>query len=229
MALAGTGAVAIWHDIAPDGRAEFYRWHGREHMPERVGIQGFVRGRRYAALHGAPEYFNLYETESPAVVSGADYIARLNAPTPWTVATVAHFRNVARSLCAVAASAGEGDGGLVATFRYDVPDAASAGHREDLARSVVPRVAALDGIAGCHLLVADAAASAVETAEKKVRAERNEVPRWIVLVEGWGDLAPFTAWCGEFARGPAFEAAAGAPDWAIYQLQNARARPVQRA
>ena len=60
---------------------------------------------------------------------------------------------------------------------------------------VLPRVAQLPGIAGCHLLVADESASAVETAEKKVRAEKNLIPRWIVLVEGWGDVDPFMALC----------------------------------
>ena len=67
MGLAGSGAVAIWHDIAPEGRAEFYALHGREHMPERVGIPGFLRGRRYIAAHGIPEFFNLYETASPTM------------------------------------------------------------------------------------------------------------------------------------------------------------------
>jgi hypothetical protein len=55
MSLAGEGAVVIWHDIAPEGRAQFYAWHGREHMPERLGIPGFLRGRRYVALAGSPE------------------------------------------------------------------------------------------------------------------------------------------------------------------------------
>jgi hypothetical protein len=46
MALMGHGAVAIWNDVAPEGLAEFYEWHHREHMPERVSIPGFLRGRR---------------------------------------------------------------------------------------------------------------------------------------------------------------------------------------
>ncbi len=37
------GAVAIWHDIVPEGLQEFYAWHGEEHMPERVSIPGFRR------------------------------------------------------------------------------------------------------------------------------------------------------------------------------------------
>lgn len=224
MGLAGRGAVAIWHDIAPEGRADFYAWHGREHMPERVGIPGFRRGRRYIAAHGMPEFFNLYETATPAVVVGVDYLRRLNDPTPWTMASVRHFRNVARALCEVAASAGEGQGGLMATFRYALPDAAVAAHRAHLGDDVVRRIAREPGIAGCHLLVADQAASAVETTERKVRAERNRVPGWVCLVEAWGDEAPFVEWCARFAHGGAFEAASAPPDWAVYRLQNARDR-----
>ena len=89
--------------------------------PRKPGIPGFMRGRRYIAVQGAPEFFNLYETVSRFTVTGADYLARLNAPTSWTVATVRHFRNVSRSLCEVAASFGAGQGGVIATFRKN-PD-----------------------------------------------------------------------------------------------------------
>ena len=140
MALAGRGAVAIWHDIAPEGRDEFYAWHGLEHMPERLAIPGFLRGRRYVAVEGAPEFFNLYETDSTAVLTGAAYLARLNDPTPWTLATVKHFRGVARSLCEVVDSHGAGLGGLCATYRYDVDEGrrggASRGHGGRGARPV---------------------------------------------------------------------------------------------
>ena len=47
--LAGEGAIAIWNGISDEGRADFYAWHLSEHMPERVGIPGFLRGRRYRA------------------------------------------------------------------------------------------------------------------------------------------------------------------------------------
>lgn len=222
MSLAGKGAVAIWHDIAPEGREAFYQWHGEEHMPERLGIPGFLRGRRYVAVAGEPEYFNLYETVSRFTVTGPDYLARLNAPTPWTVATVKHFRNVSRSLCEVAASFGDGQGGLIATFRYGVADAQAAGHKRRLAQETLPRFAATPGIAGCHLLVADTAASAVETEEKKVRGEKNLIPGWIVLVEGWGDVEPFRAACASLAADAAF--AGLAPQVSVYRLQNSRSK-----
>jgi hypothetical protein len=222
MSLVGTGAVAIWHDIAPEGRAEFYAWHGIEHMPERVGIDGFLRGRRYIAIDGKrPEYFNLYETESPAALTGPAYLERLNHPTAWTIATVKHFRGVARSLCAVEASHGEGQGGLIATLRYAVEEASAPAHRRSIVDDFLPRLAAQPNIAGCHLLVADASASAVETAEKKVRAEANLIPRWIVLVESWGDAEPFKTQCAALVRDAAFADTIAPLALGVYGLQNA--------
>ncbi len=222
MSLAGKGAVAIWHDIAPEGRAAFYDWHGQEHMPERTGIPGFLRGRRYVAVDAEPEFFNLYETVSPATVTAPDYFARLNAPTPWTTQTVRHFRGVARSLCAVAASYGEGQGGLIATVRYAIDDNLATAHHANMTQSVLPALAAQPDVAGCHLLVADAAASAVETAERKLRAEKNQVPRWALLVESWGDIEPFVAQCRALVAGAALRDATSAPVLGIYRLQNSR-------
>ena len=79
----------------------------------------------------------------------------------------------------------------MATFRYALPASALAAHRERLVLRVVPETARAPGVAGCHWLVADEAASAVETAERKVRGEANQVPRWILLVESWDDEVPF--------------------------------------
>lgn len=227
MALAGDGAVAIWHDIAPEGRAAFYAWHGKEHMPERAGIPGFLRGRRYVAIAGAPEFFNLYETATTAVLAGRDYLDRLDHPTPWTVATVKHFRGVARSLCEVACTHGDGDGGLVATYRYDVADGRAAAHRTRMS-AALERLADAPGIAGAHLLRADEAASAIETAEKRARASGTEVPRWIALVEGWGDAPAFEASARAFAREGAFAEAASEPYVAVYRVQNTRLAPARR-
>lgn len=193
MSLAGEGAVAIWHDIAPEGRAEFYAWHGEEHMPERVGIPGFLRGRRYVAIDADLEFFNLYEAQSVEVLKGQDYTARVNAPTPWTFSAVKHFRSVARAICRVSHTSGPAQGGLIATLRYDVPDNIASAHKAALLRGLVPDLLATRGVAGVHLLTADAQASGAATAEQKARGVANAVPRWVVLLEGWGDEAEFVA------------------------------------
>lgn len=192
MSLLGTGAVAIWHDIASEGRDMFYDWHGTEHMPERLGIPGFRRGRRYIAIDADLEFFNLYEAVSDAVLRGDDYRSRLNNPTPWTVKTVRHFRSVARSICRVEASIGRAEGGLAATLRYDVPDADEAVVVAAL-KAGLPQLLKTAGVAGAHLLIADREASGEKTTEQKARGGTNLVPRHILIVEGWGDEKPFLA------------------------------------
>ena len=224
MSLAGEGAVAIWHDIAPEGREEFYAWHGEEHMPERVGIPGFLRGRRYVATSADEEFFNLYEALTPQVLSGVDYRTRLNNPTPWTAATVKYFRRVSRSICWAAATFGRAQGGLIATWRYDVADEGSDRHRGELSGRLLPEIAGWRGVAGAHLLIADAAASAVDNAERKARGEANRIPRWIVLIEGWGDEAPFAALCRETVSERLARLGAGAVQFGLYRLQASRAK-----
>jgi hypothetical protein len=191
MALSGEGAVAIWHDIAPEGRETFYAWHGQEHMPERVGIPGFIRGRRYVAIAADLEFFNLYEAWSVEVLKGQDYAGRVNAPTSWTLEAAKHFRSVARSICRVAYSAGPAQGGLIATLRYDVPREGAADHEAALLRRTFPDLLATPGVAAVHLLTSDAEASGVVNAEQKVRGVANAVPSWVLLLEGWGDEADF--------------------------------------
>lgn len=226
MSLAGRGAVAIWNDIAPEGRANFYAWHGVQHMPERVGIPGFLRGRRYVAIHGSPEYFTLYEAESPEILSGQDYAARLNHPTPWTTELIKHFRNVGRSICRVATSLGNAQGGLIATLRYDVPDDDAERHRGELARRVLPALVEQPGVAGAHLLIANLEASSTDTAEKKTRGGADLVPRWILLVESWDDVAPFDALCRrELAEAALAKlGAAGPAEYGLYRLQSSRGK-----
>ena len=220
MSLMGLGAVAIWHDIAPQGRADFYAWHGQEHMPERVAIPGFRRGRRYLAIEADLEFFNLYETDSPAVLTSEDYQARLNAPTPWTQVAVRHFRDVARSLCRVAYSEGHAQGGLVATWRYQSSNS-DADNYEAATRDFLHTIIKSEGVAGAHLLVADAEASSAMNAEEKARGQRNEVPGSVLVVEGWGDVAGFAKTCRSIHSSDALKAAGAVdkPQLGLYQLQ----------
>src|SRR5688572_24575819 len=184
MSLAGLGAVCIWHDLLPEARDDFHEWHNREHMPERVGIPGFRRGRRYVAVAGTPEYFNLYEADSPEVLGGQDYLNRLNAPTEWTRRVVQSFRNVSRSVCRVAYTDGVGQGGFMLTQRFDVGEPDRLNVLKVLRQRLLPPLCDSKGIAGVHLCLADESISKVETAEKKARADATQVPTWIVLIEG---------------------------------------------
>ena len=184
MSLYGNGAVTIWHDLLPQAKPAFYAWHNLEHMPERVGIPGFRRGRRYIAVSGAPEYFNLYEADSPQVLSGQDYLNRLNAPTPWTREVVVSFRNVTRAICRVLYSAGVGQGGTILTLRFDVPDSEAVAVSTLLRQQTLPPLVDSAGVVGLHLCRADDGGSRIETVEKKLRDQQTDVARWILLIEG---------------------------------------------
>ena len=187
--LAGSGAITIWQDALAEARAEFFRWHNLEHIPERVGIAGFLRGRRYAALQGAPEFFTLYETANPQVHTGADYLARLNQPTELTRRVAPKMVNNVRALCRVEWSRGHGIGGLMATLRFDADEAQAARLAALLTGERLPQLMDRPGVVAAHLCRADEAASSVKTEEKKSRPVAAQVPGWVVLVEGGADRA----------------------------------------
>ncbi len=159
MALLGRGAFAAWHDVAEGREAEYDRWHSHEHMAERVGIPGFLRGRRYAAAEaGAPRYFILYETADLGVLTSAAYLARLDDPTAWTREVMPALRGMNRTLCRVAASSGRGVGHAALTVRLS-PRAGEEGRLGERLRAEVERWGGSPGLVGAHLLLADAAAS----------------------------------------------------------------------
>lgn len=182
--LAGEAFVAIWHDLAPDGLEIFYQWHDREHMPERLAIPGFQRGRRYLRVEGdGQDYFNLYEVDTFQVLLGEAYLARLNAPTPWTKEAVPYFRNVTRGLCRVADSQGIGHGGMIATLRLSPAEGRAETLQRYLLDETFPALLGCVGVLGAHLGLTDPAGSGVKTVEQQARNNPTEVPSWVLLVE----------------------------------------------
>jgi hypothetical protein len=189
MGLLGGAVLAIWNDVAAGGEAEFDHWHTREHIPERVGVPGFLRGRRYVALSGAPAYFTLYETERLETLSEGAYIARLNDPTPWTSRALPLFRNTSRSACRVTFTRSLGVGGTLATLRLGPVAGREDALRGWLTTRALPALAEAPGIVGAHLVEAEAAATRVPTRERALRSREDEIARWVVLVES-GTPAP---------------------------------------
>jgi hypothetical protein len=179
--LMGRGAVLIWNDIADEGRDAFYEWHDKEHVPERLAIPGFRRGRRFAKRSHSPEWFTMYEADDLSVVTSPDYLARLNAPTPATQRTLQYFRNTSRAVCRVVHSVGASTGGHVLAVRLNVPSEHADVLCDYVVREAFPRAMSFTGVIACHLFVADEDASHIPTAESSTRA--LDVPSWVVLCE----------------------------------------------
>jgi hypothetical protein len=180
-ALLGKAAVLIWNDVAEAGRADFYEWHDKEHVPERLSIPGFRRGRRFARPRHSPEWLTMYEADDLAVLTSAAYLARLNAPTPATERTLKHFRNTSRAVCRLVHSLGTSTGGHILAMRLGVASEASDSMCEYLTADAIPGAMALTGIVACHLYAADEGASYVRTAESRTRT--FDVPSWVLLCE----------------------------------------------
>ena len=180
MALLGDSALAMWWDMALDMRAEFEHWHSHEHFPERLALPGFLRASRWAAADGGEGFFILYELKDHAALSSPEYLARLNAPTPWSTRLMPHHRNMVRSQTRVLHSHGAGVARHAMTLRLSPRD----GEDQRLQASLHSMIAELPlraGLAGAHLLRTDTPAIA-PTTEQKIRGNADRSADWVFIV-----------------------------------------------
>lgn len=184
MPLLGKAAVAMWWEIAPPAREEFLDWHTHEHLPERLSIPGFCRGSRWASADGGDGFFVMYELEDVDVLTGAPYMARLNAPTPWSLKMMPEHRGMVRSLARVSLSYGGGGASHLLTLRL------SPRHGEEgrLRSALVERLADLPqqrGVNGAHLLETERAAGAAQPTREQLIRGGDRSADWVVLVSGY--------------------------------------------
>lgn len=188
MALTGDAFLAIWHDVEPSSWDEYMEWHTREHMPERLGIPGFLVGKRLIN-HGLDRlhYGTVYAGENLEAFRSPAYLERLNNPTDWTLEVQPAFRNFLRVACERLASSGIGDGGAVATVRLDFAghagEAALRGGAGDLADALLQ----IRGVCCVHVGLARPEYSNVRTRETDLRPETAEKGfDAVILAEGSG-------------------------------------------
>jgi hypothetical protein len=172
--MRGTGFLAIWSDIAPSSRTDYLHWLAREHTTERVTTKGFLEARVFRAMRSDIErYFILYELETSEVLDGPAYLARLNAPTPWSQRIMPQLGNFVRGGGVIAARAGRGEGSFVAALRTEQLVAAPD--------RIVQQLVALDGIAAVQIGVTDRARTSVPTIEKGMRQQEGFFAGLVVI------------------------------------------------
>jgi hypothetical protein len=174
----------MWWNIAQEMQSEFEDWHSHEHMPERLGIPGFLRGTRWIAISGEPSYFVLYEASRLTTLTGGTYLERLNDPTPWSRKMMPHHRNMVRSLCSVRASFGVGLSQVLATIRFSPSGGTVASISKWLVSDVMPELPRRKGLTGAHLLESQAMAGSPRTTEQEIRG-RDAVADRVLLICGY--------------------------------------------
>src|ERR1044072_7692818 len=173
--MRGAGFLAIWSDIATAALTASHHWRTPENTTKRVTTRGFLGVRVFRADRSdINRFFILYELEAPEVLDGPAYLARLNAPTPWSQRIMPQLGNFIRGGGVMTARAGRGEGATVAALRVErLPD-----QPKRLAAALV----ALDGIAAVQIGATDEARTSVPTAEKGMRQQEGFF-RGLVIIE----------------------------------------------
>ncbi len=179
MPLSGKGMLLTSMDIGAADEAEFNRWYDREHLEERVAIDGFLEARRYVAHDGKPKYLSLYSTETFEVLDSPAYRLALANQTAWSKANIARFKNMIRAVARITISRGKGRGAALGIIRLRPAAGNEANLRIALRNQLDP--AKLDGIISMHLIESDPVLSKPITDDPS--APNPGAGDWFVLID----------------------------------------------
>jgi hypothetical protein len=173
--MRGAGFLAIWSDVEQKDLIDYRHWLTREHTTERVTTHGYLASRVFQAVRAdINRFFILYELKTPEVLDGPAYLARLNAPTPWTQRIMPKLGNFIRGGGAVTARAGRGEGAVIVALRLE--------HLPQDPERLAHDIAGLDGIAAVQIGATDLARTSVKTVEKEMR-QHDVIFAGLLLIE----------------------------------------------
>lgn len=180
-ALMGSGALALWLDVAAPLDRETDGWYVDEHLPDRIDTGGYLRARRYQAVEGEPAYFSLFEASTPDALASEGYLSLVGKISDQSQRIRAGFSNVVRNTFRVRASAGRGLGAVVASLRLKAASANPAGLVAAMDEQV-PALLRRHGIVGVHWMEA---APEVRARMDSVRAvgQQDQSADYVLLIE----------------------------------------------
>src|SRR3954453_6340726 len=138
MPLAGKGMLLTSMNIDVPNEPDFNRWYDREHLEERVAIEGFLEARRYVAHAANLKYLSLYSTATLDVLDSPAYRARLANQTEWSRRSMAHFKDMLRVVARITISNGTGRGAALGLVRLRPTPANAAAWRGALQERLAP-------------------------------------------------------------------------------------------
>ena len=156
------GLMVFLANFEPQHQQAYRQWHNAEHIPERVGIPGFLLGRRYLAADDATRFLMCYDTLGEQVLVSDAYLHALNHPTPWTREALTWFRNPDRNVYTLLSSCGAAAPSaapVLAVARFDA--------------GALPAAELPGGVTRLALYQLDGAGSSVRTQEAGIHGARS--------------------------------------------------------
>ncbi len=179
MPLAGKGMLITSMDVDAADEADFNIWYDREHLAERVAIDGFLEARRWIAVEASPKYFCTYSTAAFEDLDSPAYAKALGNQTEWSRRNIARFRNMGRAVGRITASRGQGRGAALGVARLRPATDDRDAIRKRLHGLLDP--GRLPGIISLHLIESDPRLSRSLTEPDKPNPGAAD---WYVLIDG---------------------------------------------
>ncbi|MBI5966343.1 MAG: hypothetical protein HY882_00595 [Deltaproteobacteria bacterium] len=180
------GVLAVCNDVDPKNETDYNEWYFQQHLLERLGVPGFLTGRRYVAIGGGPKYFTYYTTTSVEIMRSPAYLERVNNPTDWTRRNMAFFRNMSRTACRETLDMGRGIGSTAVTMGIRPAAGQENDLRKWIAESFFPDLLKSPGASGIirgHLWEGDPGVSTQKTAEQALRGGKDQMVDWVLVIE----------------------------------------------
>jgi hypothetical protein len=179
MPLAGKGMLITSMDVDPADEQDFNLWYDREHLAERVAIEGFLEARRWIAEKAPTKYFCTYSTDRFEALSSPAYRKVLASQTDWSKKHIARFRNFGRVVGRVSASRGQGRGAVLGVVRLRPDGRDNEALRTRLRELLDPGM--LSGIVSLHLVESDPELSKNLNNPDEANPGAGD---WYVLIDG---------------------------------------------
>lgn len=143
------GLITVWLHVPPAREEEFNDWYNLEHVPQVVGLPGFVRGRRYRVENANPKYLAWYDTVDETIEPGPDFQRIVANPTPWSQRMRGFWEHRERMNFRLMRDVGE-EPGEDAPWLYivhtDIPDHIADEYNEWYDAEHLPRLVTVPGV-----------------------------------------------------------------------------------
>ena len=125
----------------------------------------------------------MYELDDYDVLASPAYVARLNAPTPWSARLMPDHRNMVRSQCRVLESRGINPARNALTVRLSPAPGRDVELRTAI-RRMSEQIPLQPGFAGLHLLRHETPSIAA-TEDQKIRRNADRTADWVLVACGY--------------------------------------------